>query len=150
VTRPDGRSLGLDLGSRRIGVALSDPSGVLATPHTTIARSGDRQRDHRAVAALVADWDVRRVVVGLPRSLDGSDGPAARAVREEARELAAAVGVEVELQDERFSTVTADRLLAAGGRDQRRRRAVVDQTAAAVILQARLDGAGASERMVER
>ena len=148
MSHAGGRSLGLDLGSRRIGVALSDPGGVLATPHTTITRSGDRSRDHRTVAALVAEWDVRRVVVGLPRSLDGSDGPAARAVREEAAELATAVGVEVELHDERFSTVTADRLLAAGGRDGRRRRAVVDQTAAAVILQGWIDGAGA-ERVVE-
>jgi len=89
------------------------------------------------------------VVVGLPRSLDGTDGPAAEAVRAEVDELAVVAGVDVELADERFSTVMADRLLAAGGRRGRARRAVVDQTAAAVILQGWLDARAATRPTVE-
>jgi putative holliday junction resolvase len=136
------RVLGIDLGSRRIGVAVSDPGGVLATPVTVVPRSGDRGADHRALAALVDEWQAERVVVGLPLSLDGSMGPAARAAAEEAEQLAGAVGVPVEVADERLTTVTADRALreAAPRRGARARRAVVDAAAAAVLLQTWLDG----------
>jgi putative Holliday junction resolvase len=70
--------VGLDLGARRIGVAVSDPSGTVATPHSVLQRSGDHAADHRAVAAVVAEYEADLLVVGLPRSLDGSLGPAAQ------------------------------------------------------------------------
>lgn len=136
------RVLGLDLGSRRIGVAVSDPGGVLATPVTVVTRRGDRSAEHRVIAGLVAAHEAERVVVGLPLSLDGSDGSAALAARAEAVEVGHAVGVPVELHDERLTTVTADRLLAEQGLDARARRRVVDQVAAAVLLQSWLEGPG--------
>jgi putative Holliday junction resolvase len=133
------RALGLDLGSKRIGVALSTSDGALATPYEIIARSGDRAADHRALARLATDEGVQVVVIGLPLSLDGTDGPAATAARAEAEELAAATGLPVELWDERLTTVTADRQLAELDLDARARRRVVDKVAAAVMLQAWLD-----------
>jgi putative holliday junction resolvase len=133
------RAVGLDLGSRRIGVAVSDPTGTLASPHSVLERSGDRARDHAAVARLVAEVGAERVVVGLPLSLSGRVGPAARAALEEVDELARAVGVPVETADERLTTVTADRDLAALGRRAADRRRVVDKVAAAVMLQAWLE-----------
>ena len=134
--------LGIDLGTRRIGVAVSDPGGVLASPVAVLARSGDRAADHRAVATLVGEWGAERVVVGLPLSLDGTMGPAARSAADEAEALAAVVGVPVEVADERLTTVTADRALreAAPRRGARARRQVVDAAAAAVLLQSWLDG----------
>ena len=134
--------LGIDLGTRRIGVAVSDPGGVLASPVAVLPRSGDRAADHRALAALVGEWGAETVVVGLPLSLDGSMGPAARAAAEEAEALAGVVGVPVEVADERLTTVTADRAMreAAPRRGARARRQVVDAVAAAVLLQSWLDG----------
>ena len=133
------RALGIDLGSKRIGVAVSDSDGRVATPITTIARAKRRSDDHAAVAGLVAEWTAEIVVVGLPLSLDGSIGPAARAVLEEVDELSATLPVPVQTIDERFTTVTAtDRLREQGVRG-RRRTAVVDQAAAATLLQAWLD-----------
>jgi putative holliday junction resolvase len=131
------RALGVDLGTKRIGVALS--SGTLATPFEVVARSGDRRRDHRRLAELADEAEAEVVVVGLPRSLDGSLGPAAHRALEEIDELAAAVGRPVESWDERLSTVTADRALREQGLDAPARRKVVDKVAAAVILQSWLD-----------
>jgi putative Holliday junction resolvase len=133
------RALGIDLGSKRIGVALSDSAGSVATPYEVVARSGDRQRDHRRIADLAAEAGARCLVVGLPLSLDGSDGPAATAARAEAEELAVATGLPVELWDERLTTVTADRDLRALDLSAPARRRVVDKVAAAVLLQAWLD-----------
>lgn len=133
------RALGIDLGSKRIGVALSDSAGSVATPYEVVQRSGDRGRDHRRIGELAAEAGARCLVVGLPRSLDGSDGPAAVAARAEADELAAATGLPVELWDERLTTVTADRDLRALDMKAPARRRVVDKVAAAVLLQAWLD-----------
>jgi putative Holliday junction resolvase len=133
------RALGLDLGSRRIGVAVSTSDGSLATPYEVLDRAKDRSTDHRAIARLAADEAVEILVVGLPLSLDGTDGPAATAARAEAAELGAATGLPVELWDERLTTVTADRQLAELDLDARARRRVVDKVAAAVMLQAWLD-----------
>ena len=133
------RALGLDLGDRRIGVALSDVDGVLATPYETVQRVGDRPREHRRLAELVAETAAEVVVVGLPLSLGGGDGPAARKVRREVAALRAAFDVPVETYDERLTTVTADRSLQAMDVKGSRRRQVVDQVAAAVLLQAWLD-----------
>ncbi|MBK5223339.1 MAG: Holliday junction resolvase RuvX [Acidimicrobiia bacterium] len=131
------RAIGVDLGSKRIGIALS--SGSLATPYEVVARSGDRRRDHAAIAALVAEAEAEVVVVGMPLSLDGSMGPAARAAAAEAAELAAALAVPVETYDERLTTVTADRQLMEQGLDAVARRRVVDKVAASILLQAWLD-----------
>jgi len=136
------RVLALDLGSKRIGVAVSDAGGTLASPRTVLLRSGDVARDHHRIAAMVDEEEARAVLVGLPLSLDGSDGAAATAARAEAAALAAVLAVPVVLHDERLTTVTAHRLLAARGLDSRARRKVVDQAAAAVMLQAWLDGGG--------
>jgi putative holliday junction resolvase len=133
------RALALDLGSKRIGVAVSDAGGVLATPRTTVERSRDRARDHRRIADLVAEEEAGTVVVGLPLSLDGKTGPAAEAVLAEVAELAAVLAVPVVTHDERLTTVTAHDQLRAAGMDGRRRRSVVDQQAAAVLLQSWLD-----------
>jgi putative Holliday junction resolvase len=133
------RMLGLDLGSKRIGVALSDSAGTVATPYEVVHRSGDRQRDHRTIKALAVEAEVEGLVVGLPLSLDGSMGPAAKAAAAEAIELGATTGLPVETYDERLTTVTAERSLMAQNLDAKARRKVVDKVAAAVILQAWLD-----------
>ena len=143
MPRP-GRVLALDLGSRRIGVAVSDSDRRLATPRTTVERSGDREHDRGRIVDLVAEEEARLVVVGLPLSLDGRDGPAAAAARREASDLAAALapmGVDVETFDERLTTVSAAGALTGAGVPARRQRSVIDTTAATVLLQAWLDGA---------
>ncbi len=135
--------MALDLGSSRIGVAVSDSAGTLASPRPPLLRT-DRAADHRAVAELVDEIAARAVVVGLPRSLDGRLGPAARRALEEVRELEQVfegTGVAVETIDERFTTVTAADRLAEAGRRGPSARAVVDSAAAAVLLQAWLDRA---------
>jgi putative Holliday junction resolvase len=133
------RVLGIDLGARRIGVALSDSGEVIASPYEVVQRSGDRARDHREIARLVEEAEAGLVVVGLPLSLDGSIGPAAAAAQDEAAEHAAALTVPVELFDERLTTVTAERALRSQGVKGPARRKVVDKVAAAVMLQAFLD-----------
>jgi putative Holliday junction resolvase len=130
--------LGLDLGERRIGVAVS--VGSVAVPHGTVARSGDPEADRAAVARLVDALGAERVIVGLPLSLDGSRGPAARGAEAEASRLGEELPVPVELFDERLTTVTATRSLRAAGVRSRSQRKVVDQVAATVFLQAWLDG----------
>ena len=143
-----GVRLGLDPGDARIGVARSDPSGVLATPVETVKRG---RGDLRRLAELLAeaqDGDPERVVevvVGLPRSLSGGEGPAAAKVREWAVKFARTVApVPVRLTDERLTTVTAEAMLRDRGRSGAKRRAVVDQAAAVVILQHALDTERAS------
>ncbi|MGD0379929.1 MAG: Holliday junction resolvase RuvX [Acidimicrobiales bacterium] len=134
--------VGIDLGERRIGVAVSDGTGTLATPRTTIERTGDDVADWGAVAAVVKEVGARRVVVGMPLSLNGRRGPAARAAQADADALAltlASTGVAVETFDERLTTVSAARSLADAGRRGRDQRATIDQAAAAVLLQAWLD-----------
>ncbi|UDY36179.1 Holliday junction resolvase RuvX [Dermatobacter hominis] len=133
------RALGLDLGSKRIGVALSDSDGTLALPYEVVQRTGDRERDHRRIAELVAETEAEVVVVGVPYSLDGSTGPMATRYRAEARRLRATLGVPVETYDERLTTVTAERALRETDLSGRARRKVVDQVAAAVMLQSWLD-----------
>jgi len=136
------RVVGVDLGERRIGVAVSDGTGTLASPRATIERSVDDATHWRALAALVEELGARRVVVGLPLSMNGRRGPAARAAQADADELArllAPHGIPVETFDERFTTVSAARSLREAGRKSRDQRAHIDQSAAAVLLQAWLD-----------
>jgi putative Holliday junction resolvase len=136
------RALGLDLGTKRIGVAVSDRSGTIASPLTVLERGRSRRDDHARIAELVRTEEVECVVVGLPLSLSGAAGPAAQAARVEAEQLATVVGVPVETHDERLTTVTAERSLAAGGVRGPARRQRVDKVAAAVILQSWLDARG--------
>ncbi len=137
------RALGLDLGTKRIGVAVSDSDGRVATPVEVVQRTGDRSREHRALADLAVEWEVGVVVVGIPYSLDGSTGPMARSMAAEAAELdrvlGARLGIPVETYDERLTTVTAERALREQDLRAPQRRKVVDMVAAAVILQAWLD-----------
>jgi putative Holliday junction resolvase len=137
VTLRLGVRLGIDPGDARIGVARSDPSGFLATPVETVPRkAGDLAR----IADLAVEEHAVEVVVGLPRSLSGREGPAAARVREFAAALARRIApVPVRLCDERLTTVSAEAMLRERGRKGSRRRAVVDQVAAVVILQHALD-----------
>jgi putative holliday junction resolvase len=136
TTRP-GRALGLDLGDARIGVAISDDDRRLAVPLGTIHTGAPA--DLLAIAAMVSEHDATVVVLGLPISLSGERGPAAAKVESFAAALRAVLTVPVELQDERFSTVEAERLLRAAGLTGRERRKVVDGSAASIILQGWLD-----------
>lgn len=131
------RAMGLDLGTKRIGVAVS--SGTLATPYDVVHRSGSRRQDHEQLAALAEEIGADMVVVGLPLSLDGTDGPAARRARKEIVALESVLSAPIEIYDERLTTVTAERSLLDMGLGAAERRKVVDQVAAAVILQAWID-----------
>ncbi|HMM96044.1 Holliday junction resolvase RuvX [Phycicoccus sp.] len=140
-----GARLGVDVGSVRVGVAVSDPDGLLATPLETVPRTAEgppvtSDDDVERIADLVAEHGVVRVVVGLPKSLSGDEGPAAQRARTYASVLAVRVApVPVRLLDERLTTVDAHRVLRQSGVAGRRQRAVVDQAAAVLILQAALD-----------
>lgn len=136
-----GRRLGVDFGEVRVGVALSDPAGVLATPLITLKRDRCGDTDIAALAALVTEHEVVEVVVGLPRTLAGRHGPAAAAAEAYARALAERLGegVPVRLTDERLTTVSAARVLAERGVRGLRQRAVLDQAAAVQILQGWLE-----------
>jgi putative Holliday junction resolvase len=147
---PRGRRLGVDVGKVRVGVAVSDPDGILATPLVTIPRDmGVQQKgaaadsvpaDIAELARLVTEHEAVQVVVGLPVRLNGAEGTAATDIRAYADRLARAVGhVPIVLADERMSTVVATRRLAERGVRGKRQRAVVDQAAAVEILQSWLD-----------
>ncbi|ORW26044.1 Holliday junction resolvase RuvX [Mycobacterium palustre] len=142
--RRRGRSLGIDVGSVRIGVAVSDPDGILATPVETVRR--DRSGKHlRRLAALAAELEAVEVVVGLPRTLADRTGPSARDAIEVAGALAARIApVPVRLADERLTTVSAQRSLRAAGVKAKDQRSVIDQAAAVAILQSWLDQRRAS------
>lgn len=150
MTERRGVRIGVDVGDVRIGVARSDPSGLIATPVETVRRGeGDLAR----LQAIGLEEEAVEYVVGLPRSLAGGEGPAAAKVREFAARLAGRVHpVPVRLCDERLSTVTAEAVLRGQGKKGQKRRAVVDQAAAVVILQSALDterstGAAPGERV---
>ena len=120
-------------------MAVSDSDGRVATPIEVLIRSGDRQRDHRSIAELAAEWEVDLVVIGVPYSLDGGIGPTAERALAEIQEIGDTLTVPVETYDERLSTVTAERTLMEQNLDARKRRRVVDMVAASVILQGWLD-----------
>ncbi len=136
---PPGVRLGVDVGTVRVGVAISDPHGILATPVGTFPRAAPQGSALAGIAALVAEHEVVEVVVGLPRSLSGREGPAVAAAREFVRQLARTVTVPICFVDERFTSVTANRILAEQGVRGRKARSVVDQVAAVEILQHHLD-----------
>lgn len=134
------RVLGLDLGARRIGLALSDPEGRIAFPEGYLERRGLR-RDLEALGALIAEREVGAIVVGLPIHLDGRSGPAAASARAFAERLGEATGLPVELLDERWTSVEAERHLRSRGRRtvERRGRGTVDTVAATLLLSTYLD-----------
>lgn len=133
------RVLGIDLGSKRIGIATSDRSGTIATPYTVLLRCGSMGGDHRNIAKMVVEEEAEAVIVGLPLNMDGSEGKAAQAARVEAARMATVVGVPVHVHDERLTTVEADRVLMEQKMNAQARRRVVDKVAAAVMLQSWLD-----------
>jgi putative holliday junction resolvase len=145
-----GRRLGIDVGSVRIGVASSDPDGILATPVETVRR--DRSGKHlRRLAELAAELEAVEVIVGLPRTLADRTGPSARDAMELAGELAEVLTrrgapIPVRLADERLTTVSAQRSLRAAGVRAKDQRSVIDQAAAVAILQSWLDQRRASAR----
>ena len=135
------RVLGLDVGSKTIGVALTDEAGIAAHPLQVIARRGTAA-DVSTIQTLVAEHDIRQIVIGMPFELSGKIGHRARRVRELTTALHARLGAAVELfeQDERFTTAEAQRVLLDADLSRQRRKQVIDQQAAALILQAWLDG----------
>jgi putative Holliday junction resolvase len=141
------RCLGLDLGSKRIGVALCDPEERVATPLTVVERSKSRSHDHANIARLVEEYEVEAVVVGLPLNMSGKVTAAAQSAKEETEQLQAALGIPVHLYDERLTTVTANRSLMEMEMKSDARRRVVDKVAAAVMLQAYLDHRRNERRM---
>ena len=135
-----GIRMGVDVGTVRVGVAISDPRGILATPLTTLARDQHRGTDLTAAAALVAEHAVVEVIVGLPLTLAGSEGSSAVMAREWADGLREHVGdVPVVMVDERLTTVTATQALHASGRRTKSHKSLIDQAAAVALLQGYLD-----------
>lgn len=133
------RALGIDLGSKRIGVATSDRSGTIATPLVVLLRGSTRAQDHSSIAALVVEHEAQCVVVGMPLSMSGRSGEAAKMAALEVQQMASVIGVPVYTYDERLTTVTADKILMERDMNSQDRRQVIDKVAAAVMLQAWLD-----------
>lgn len=143
MTMRRGVRLGIDVGTVRVGVARSDPDGILATPVETLARAQDED-DKRAIVALAEELGAIEIVVGLPRSMDGKQRTSARAATDYATRLAGLVSrsghpATLRLVDERLTSTAAHRSMHASGRPGRRQREVVDQVAAVLILQTALD-----------
>lgn len=132
------RVLGLDLGSKRIGLAISDSEGDFAFPSGTLKSAG-RKADIAAVAELIKEREIGQVVIGLPRHMDGRAGPEADAALAFAKALHLATGLEVETIDERWTSVEAERVLKEQGKRSKKVREEVDAVAAAIILRTFLD-----------
>ena len=132
------RSLGLDIGDKRIGVALSDPDGLLASPFTIINRR-EEMADIKAITDFISQHQVGQIIVGLPRSMDGSIGKQAEKVKDFTQKLCRHTEVPVEFRDERLTTVLAKRLMQAAKTKKSRGKAQDDAIAAAIILQGYLD-----------
>jgi len=134
-----GRSLGVDLGTKRIGIAVSDAGGVLASPLTTIDRSSNAVSDHKRIAQLAAEEEAVRIVVGLPIALDGKSGIAANAAKEEIQRMSANIDLPIVTWDERMTSALAHKALKAQNVSEKKRRGQIDKIAAAIILQGWLD-----------
>ena len=141
MTEPLGRVLALDLGDVRIGLAISDELGITAQPQGYLARTSQRA-DLLAIAKLVEEREVTRVVVGHPLLLSGEEGTRAREARETVERLRKTLAVPVELWDERLTTAQAERELVGDGVRRSRRRKVIDSLAAALILESWLEAHG--------
>ena len=140
----EGRVIGLDPGERRIGVALSDPAAVIAQPHTVIDRRDGKPMD--AIRAIVEQFDVETIVIGLPVSLSGDEGAAAEAARAFGGEVQSAIGRNLFYWDERFTSVQAEQALLESGMRRDRRRTTRDMVAAALMLQGFLDAHASREQ----
>lgn len=132
------RALGLDIGEKRIGVAISDPSGTVATPLKVVA-TADALGDARVLRRFVEDYEVELIVVGLPLSLDGSEGPQAAQTRSIAERLVRSLDIPVEYHDERLSSTQAKRAMTEAGVSDKAKRGSVDMVAASLFLQSYLD-----------
>jgi putative Holliday junction resolvase len=132
-----GRLLGLDIGEKRIGVAISDETRTLARPLLTVTRASKKE-DFAHIETLCREYQIEKIIAGLPKTLRNEEGPQARRVRRYADELSAAINLPIEFWDERFSSVDARDRLAASGRKPRAKGAI-DAAAAAIILQEYLD-----------
>jgi putative Holliday junction resolvase len=132
------RILGLDIGSKRIGIAISDAEGGIAFPSGKLDRQG-REKDLESLRNLIVERDVERVVVGLPKHMDGREGVEARAARDFAADLARVTQLQVDTLDERLTTVEAERILRESGSRGKKKREVVDSIAASIILRTYLD-----------
>lgn len=130
--------MAIDPGSKRVGLALSDETGTIASPYRTVAAEPRASLVERLLATA-REAGAERLLVGLPRNLDGSSGPEARAARALAEQLRQDGGLPVDMIDERLSSVAAERHLVAGGMRRSRRREVVDQVAATLLLQSWLE-----------
>ncbi len=133
------RALGVDLGTKRIGLATSDASGTLASPLQVLNRSGSRLQDHQAIAAIVKEYEIDCVVVGMPLSMSGAAGAAAQSATIEVSQMTSVVGVPVLTYDERLTTVSAHQILQENNVPAKDRKNVIDKIAAAVMLQSWLD-----------
>lgn len=148
----EGIRVGVDVGDARVGVASCDPAGLLATPVETVPRDLDHDSDIDRVVEIATQLGAMEFVIGLPRSLDGSEGPAAEKARAWAKRLGSALlealigNTPIRLVDERLTTVDAHRSLRDSGLDGRRHRGVIDQAAAVLILQTALDTERATGR----
>ncbi|MDP9370035.1 MAG: Holliday junction resolvase RuvX [Chloroflexota bacterium] len=141
--RRERRIMALDVGGRRIGVAVSDETRLIATPLRYVLRG---HRDRAEIRSLVQTWDVERLVVGMPTGLSGREGPQAADVRAYAEPLSAALSLPLEYWDERLTTTIAEQALISTGTRRAKRREQVDAVAAAVILQSYLDAARHRQR----
>ena len=133
------RALGVDLGTKRIGLATSDTSATIATPLRVLNRSGSRLQDHQAIAAIVQEYEIDCVVVGMPLAMSGNVGAAAQSATVEVAKMTNVVGVPVLTYDERLTTVSAHQILQGNNVNAKDRKLVVDKVAAAVMLQSLLD-----------
>ena len=138
------RAIGLDIGEARIGVAVSDPRGTVASP-VTVLDARELHRDIRSLARIVEDYGAEVVVVGLPLTLAGEEGPQAAGVRAEAERLGTALGLRVEYYDERLSSAEARRMMREAGVSEREQRGALDKVAAAIVLQGWLDAGGVKQ-----
>jgi putative Holliday junction resolvase len=132
------RLLGLDVGAKTIGIALSDVGRIIATPTTTIRRTKFRD-DVAQLKALVEEHEIAALIIGMPFNMDGSEGPRCQSVRQFAANVLEVIYIPAALWDERLSTVTAERALLEADMSRKRRAEVIDKMAAAVILQSALD-----------
>ena len=133
------RVIGIDLGSKRIGIALSDTDLTVATPLDVVERSGNVEKDHIAILKITDEWEVQKIIVGLPISLDGTLGPSAQSVMDETKMLRSVTDIPIETHDERFTTVTAEQILLQQNVKRDKKKRVIDKVAAAIILQGWID-----------
>ena len=133
------RIIGLDLGSKRIGVALSNSDLTVATPYDVIQRADKIEKDHTAILNIADEWEANKIIVGLPISLDGTLGASAKSVTKEIEKLKGLTDIPIETYDERFTTVTAEQILLRQNVKRNKKKSVVDKVAAAIILQGWID-----------